>query len=271
MSTFEVKNYTRYNTEDLTGLLDAVDAAVISIAGGAERARLSPWGQGRDHVVSTVVAFKDYTTKTWVPEQKWGAGSNRQRRVFVKPQMGYSRRAENDIRIVPPNKLWTDPLAQLAACAAGNQDIFLPEEARVQLIQRLLTLYSGVSGWILTGLDPRGDRIYEQALSQAPQVRIERKRAAAVGTKEKHRVARHRARRAWFRSDYDVGKLRQYGESLAKSNTSALNTLKRSKVPLHGMESDVDQAVQTLLDAVKGCEIALAALKKTQAPGDGST
>ena len=261
---FKVKNYTRYNTEDLTGILRTIEAAIRSMLGWEpERAPVVSY-QPDGTTVSEVIAFKDYTTKKVSRrEDKWDIETSPNFvRVYVKQTPFWRRCAENDIRIIPPRRLWTSPLEQLAATRDG--DLHLPPEARAQIIHRLLTFFKSTAHAPLRDMEFMVARV----LAEAPQIRIMAKRAETIPTEEKHRVARHRAYRTWVRAQCEVDKLLHHGNSLNRRSKSALGTLRRSKVPLLGLETDVDETVEALLQAVANCQTALSNLRASQDPDD---
>ena len=272
MPIFEIKNYTHYNTEDLAGLLDTIEQALTNQGIQPERSRVGGWRPEKDRRLGEVVAFKDFTTKLlWDEDRNWVKGRTvvTRTRKFVKRQTGWQKDTKNEVRIVPPKKLWVNPLEGLAE--AGKDGVaILPAEGREQLIVRLFTLYEGVSGYRGSIAGQEGKLMLTFVKKHGPQIRVEEKRQGRIEVEEKHRVARHAAYKTWLRSEYDVRKLAHYGKALEKSNESALRTLRRSKVPMGDLEEEVNEAVGDLLQAARRCGEALNKLKMAYRPDDGT-
>jgi len=238
---FTLDNYTYYSTEDLAALVEALERQILASSGSVNRAFLQAYS-GEGERVGTSVSFKDYTTK----KMDDGMGS----RAYVKPEKGYRRRAENDIRIVPPKRLWMNPLEALAACAGaeGEDASVLPAEAKQQLAERLAQLYQGLPF-------PRSGRnvaanLAAAACRDSPPIRILSKRQGTIGKAEKHRVARHRARDAWNEADYSFERVEKYLWNLTKSHTTALGILARSKAPPTPEELELDRRMAVLNQAL---------------------
>lgn len=233
MAIFEIKNYTRYNTEDLLALFEAAESELRGKGLSPQRVE-SHYGLG---VIDAVVSFKDYSpSDSFTTKSHW---DNEARRYISYALRRYVKEVENwkpspNIRIIPPSKIYTNPLEALASTAV---DEVIPRAMMETLAERIATLYR--------------DGQYPQlvALLAGMTVRIMPKRAATVDKAEKERVARDAARKTWRESSYTLGKVRQYTQSFLSGHRSAMNRLKRSKVALTAEEVALEAAIQEFLNA----------------------
>jgi hypothetical protein len=231
MAIFEIKNYTRYNTEDLLALFDAAESELRGRGLSPQRVE-SPYRMG---VIDAVVSFKDYSpSDSFTTKSHW---DNDARRYISYELRRYVKEVETwkpspNIRLIPPSKIYTNPMEALASTAG---DEVIPRAMMEALAERIATLYRG------------GAEIV--ALLAGMTVRIMPKRAATVDKAEKERVARDAARKTWGESSYTLGKVRHYTQSFLSGHRSAMNRLKRSKVTLTAEEVALEAAIQEFLNA----------------------
>jgi hypothetical protein len=256
---FELQNYTHYNTDDLTALLRAVEAAIQEEGRVASRAFLKGWTRTGDRIEG-IVAVKDFTSKK--PHTEVFRGDDHKRYMvpnYIKQNKGWRNPAHGEIRIQPPHRLWLNPLDQLAGCAGetAEDESYLPTEAKRQLAERMVLLFDGLGqgegpdGWAAT------QRVIDTVVATGPQVRIMGTRAATVDTAEKHRVARHRAHRTWSDTRHTVSRIEHHLDALLRSNASALNALARSKVPLTEAEGAADRDIRAVKVALEHAQQSL--------------
>jgi hypothetical protein len=247
MAIFEIKNYTRYNTEDLLALFEAAESELRGKGLSPQRAARNMYTRVPDPIDPTVT-FKDYgpsdpytVTKRWDPQASRYASSSV--RKYIKGVAAY--KSDGDIRIIPPGKIYTNALKALAATSGSE---VIPAAMMEALAERVVSLYmnpNAVAGpWASIRL-----------LLAGMTVRIMPRRAAAVDTAEKVRVARAAARKTWRGTNHSLEKTRQYTEAFLSEHRSAMNRLKRSRVTLTAEEADLEAAIQEFInagDVVKG-------------------
>ena len=260
MTLLEVRNYTYYNTDDLIAVVEAVEAYLRKGEGGGalQTAWKTSWRHD-DGRIDPVVAFKDYgTAKTYRNTAFYDEASRCTRhansRIYVKLNNRWGPPKKGEVRIIPPSKLWLDPLEQIAACKDGG-DTLLPSEAVAQIVSLLVTFYS--EGRV--SLDERataGRKIVAQGLT----VRVMPKRAAKVTTTERHRVALADATDSWSDVRYRLKRTQEEARRSAEHHSSAMNRLRRSKVTLTPEMIMMDEKLSEALRCVDTAYEALRAL-----------
>ena len=212
MPLFEIKNFTRYNTEDLTAIFDAIEAKLTKVEPGG----VHTYRSRVEVKIDPTVSFKDY--KPSQPFKRNSHWDNTQRRTvytqvrqYIKAPPSWKR--DPDIRLVPPEMIHVNPLSALAAVETDT----IPEEMLVLLVARIARLYSE-------------DLVNSDEIVAACPVRILPKRARTVGAAEKHRVARVAARKAWSSGNYALNQINRYTEDFTREHDKAFSRLKRSKV-----------------------------------------
>ena len=250
MTLLEVRNYTHYNTDDLIAVVAAVEAHLRTGEGGGalQTAWRCSWRQEDGHI-EPVVVFKDYSTvNTYCNTEFYDKASRSTRyansRLYVKQKNRWGPPKKGEVRIIPPSKLWLDPLEQIAACKDGG-DTLLPSEAVAQIVSLLVTFYA--EGRMST--DERvtaGRKIVAQGLT----VRVMPKRAAKVTTTERHRVALSDATASWSDVRHRLKRTQEEARRSAEHHSSAMNRLRRSKVTLTPemimMEENLSEALRRL-------------------------
>ena len=238
MAIFEIKNYTRYNTEDLLALFDAAESELRGRGLSPQRAARNMYTRVPDPIDPTVT-FKDYgpsdpytVTKRWDPQASRYASSRV--RKYIKGVAAY--KSDGDIRIIPPGKIYTNALEALAATSGSE---VIPAAMMEALAARVVSLY-------LVGVNAEGA---VRLLLAGMTVRIMPRRAAAVDTAEKVRVARAGARKTWRGTNHSLEKTRQYTEAFLSEHRSAMNRLKRSRVTLTAEEAALEAAIQEFINA----------------------
>jgi hypothetical protein len=264
---YEVINYTFYNTEDLAALLAAVESELPERGVIPQRALLNRWHE-EEGEVGRRVYFKDFTTKKKViTHRTWdmvtSAPISWTERHYVKSASWRGAGSVNEVRIVSPHKLWDGPLEALAA---QGEVPLMPEDAKLQLAVRLVTLYRGMCDH--NGCSEKGREVANVAVSVCGPIRIMDKRSAVVDTAEKHRVAQHKARKSWQDADHALDKITRYVEVLSRANASAVKTLNRSKVPMTDLQQQVSAAVEAAKAAVLKAQSLLRQIKAEQKPED---
>jgi hypothetical protein len=250
MAIFEIKNYTRYNTEDLLALFEAAESELRGKGLSPQRAARNMYTRVPDPIDPTVT-FKDYgpsdpytVTKRWDPQASRYASSSV--RKYIKGVAAY--KSDGDIRIIPPGKIYTNALKALAATSGSE---VIPAAMMEALAARVVSLYMNpvtTSGGV-------NAEVAVRLLLAGMTVRIMPRRAAAVDTAEKVRVARAAARKTWRGTNHSLEKTRQYTEAFLSEHRSAMNRLKRSRVTLTAEEADLEAAIQEFInagDVVKG-------------------
>jgi hypothetical protein len=242
MPVFEIKNFTRYATEDLTAIFHAVEFQLASPAPGS----VHRYTRRGDTTIPTVVTFKDYKpSRLFKTVSQWDNSARRMIRTpirqHVKTPPGWKR--SPDIRLVPPELIYIEPLSALAA---GN---FIPHEMLAALVARIASLYSETA--------PDLDKIVA-----ASKVRILEKRVASVGATEKIRVARAAARNSWTSQNYGLVQLTKYTQDFRQTHLKALTRLRRAKVELTAAELAISAAADQFELAHKNLLDVLAAACK---------
>ena len=278
MAIFTIQNYTYYNTEDLQALLEAAEDEIRQAKGlPLERVLISYYHPEMGRIADTV-SFKDYgTTTNFVeilqPDLRSGHSHQRER-LYVKQDPRWKRNPKNEVRIIPPRRLFLSPLEDLAACGdeEGNAGRFLPDTAKAQIARHLITMYQG---WATNNwqhwrrvLDSAMAVAVQRMVRNTPPIRIMDKRAAVLGVEERHRVARHNALQAWQDGLLAFKRMDEFREKVSKQHSKALAGLRRSKVPLAGIPRQVGEAVQKMEQASKELEELLKSLTDIYRPDD---
>ena len=210
MAIFEINNFTRYNTEDLIAIFDAIESRLTTVEPGG----VHTYKRKVDVQISSTATFKDYKpSQHFKLHRRWDNSQGRMVSVRIRQHIKASARwRDPDIRLVPPEMIHLDPLSALAAAEENT----IPGEMLTALVTRIASLYDGV------------DNLAE--IVAACPVRILPKRARTVGAAEKHRVARAAARKAWSSGNYALCQINRYTEDFTRAHDKAFSRLKRSKV-----------------------------------------
>lgn len=251
MSYFTLKNFTRYNTEDL----EAVLRMVGQTSGGSPALldRYVPSGP----FVEPVIMVKTYKPSAlYRTEEAWNGPftqrTSTQVRIYVKAVRTWSR-PQQDVRLVDPKDLYDTPIEALAA--VGGVEV-LPKEAVRQLCKRFSHFYT------------RSTARWESPEHDLPVVRIEAKKQGRETQAVKQEGARFRANKAWSDSRRHLVKAREDLIMFERRHVSALNQLKRSKAVTTDEENSLDTNVRLLLEQMNEVERCLSVVQGVSPKND---
>jgi hypothetical protein len=116
-SGVHIVNYTRYNTEDLLALVNAVEEGLKQQ--GCREAGFAWTGGNQPQIV-----FRDYSTKImWVRQSRYDEAANKyvssQVRNYVETSSSWNR-IGGELAVVPPGKIHEDPLEALTAMSGDG-------------------------------------------------------------------------------------------------------------------------------------------------------
>ena len=251
MPLFEIKNFTRYNTEDLIAIFDAIESRLTTVEPGGVYMYSMYSRTGKvDVQISSTATFKDYKpSQHFKLHRPWDNSQGRmvsvRIRQHIKATPGWKR--DPDIRLVPPEMIHVDPLSALAAVEENT----IPEEMLTALVTRIASLYS-------EGVDNLAEIV------AACPVRILPKRARTVGAAEKHRVARAAARKAWSSGNYALNQINRYTEDFTREHDKAFSRLKRSKV----IPNERELAISTAFEQFQAAQNVLVSVLAAACKGD---
>ena len=245
-------NYTRYNTDDLLALLNAVEAAIPSYE---KKGGVPTLGNSIQRVsvtdIEPVVTFKVFTG---VPREN-ASSHGKGRVVHSRRLMAAQRwRYPLEMRCIPPEKLHMNPMAALTAAGDGVE--LLPQHMVEELVERFCGFYA-YWGY------QYGKQTPDKPSISGLQVRVESKRAASAPKRTKRTVALERIERARQEASYRL-----------PSHTKAVDNLRdlarRINAVAEAAELDTDPLMaklKTLVDATDAFhkelqEVTVSALKE---------
>lgn len=196
MALYRLTNYTRYNSDDLEALIDAVEAVLPGLLGYSLR---RAFHRGTQEVLDERITLKDYSPSKPTKEVRsyqrvFGKTTITHRRLYVKTCSFW--RATGDLRIVRPDKLWSSPEEALAACSQANGSC-IPAGALEQLLWRVAGLYE-------LPYSKSEEEVVGAILSRFPDLRVryEDKRANTINGAERDRMRRQRALKSVLGMDH---------------------------------------------------------------------
>jgi len=237
MPIFEIENYTRYNTDDLLAVLDAIEESVAKAALPVKAATIYTRRNGSYR--PGVLVFRDYNPTSLSME-----GS------FVK-SYGRTYAANDQVGIVPPEKVFASPLEALAA--VEKEQVKLPMPALSQLVQRLSSFYD------LTGSFNVWEQLWFAAtkavLESSGGVRIESEpdRVRTKGDRRRDQIQMLKGKLsdshyALAENQCAIGRTKSVMAGLEKNRRRA----QRLKLP--GAAKDMGEALDYLSDALERLE-----------------
>ena len=238
MSYFTIKNFTRYNTEDLEAVLRLAE----QVSGG-HPALLDRY-QKSGPLVAPVIMVKTYKPSAlYRTEEAWNGPftqrTSTQVRIYVKAVQTWSR-PQQDVRLVDPKDLYDTPIEALAA--VGGVEV-LPKEAVRQLCKRFSHFFSG--SHTIKWESPEHD---------LPVVRVEAKKQGRETQAVKQEAALYRANKSWADCRRHLQKAREDLMQFEKRHTSAMGQLKRSKAVPTDEQNSLDTRVGLLLEQMNEVE-----------------
>lgn len=243
--SFRVLNYTRYNTDDLIALVNAVERVIPT----------NTWRHGRPVLSNTalrvgvqgkepVLTFKVFTG---APREnsKWN-GQHRQ--IINRRLMAPSRwRYPLEMRCIPPEKVHANPIESLAASTAEQE--VLPASMVAEIVEKMTSLYEH---WQYK----YGSQTPDQPVISGLMVRIERKRAATEPKRTKRTVALERLERTRQEATYRVP---QHTRTVDNVLTLSRRTVDAAAV-LNIPTEELRNAAKAMRDAVAVFHAALQAV-----------
>jgi len=130
-------NYTRYCSADITSLLDFIEAQVPPGDRSAEKIMVSPrYGSTAAPGEPPVLIIKTFTGS---PKYKYVTESGKSRRT-QRLLLAHTRwKFPNEVRVLPPDKVYENPVEALTAVVDGTPQ--LPAQMVDELGNRLLECY----------------------------------------------------------------------------------------------------------------------------------
>lgn len=185
-----ILNCTRYETEDLVAICNLIEERVAAATGNLWPADTRfPTGE-------QCINFLDYTTKNHtIKHRTWNAKANSW--IFSEVRnytsgMGTWNTTAGEVRLVPPGKLYIDPIEALAADASAA-----PKAFRQAVYDELISIYPQARNC---------KSAMNQPLPDGLQLRINSRKATKRPKREMNEVARaHLKRKAW-NSKYYAGR-----------------------------------------------------------------
>jgi hypothetical protein len=242
-----IKNFTRYNTDDLAALIQRVEDSIKEYTGEPAKPRV-------DYIEFHETNPSDPMQVT----RSWDNASNSYLASYSRKWV--SRKDYNQanrVNLLTPNKLYDSPLEQLAAETVSDIRTAPVDMVRF-LIVELRTLYFGELGnfQVIVPSSDMALRIERQAASKVP-----------LSVKQKVRLGHAWRNAKWARSSlrdahHDVIKVIRYlelAEKFGKSESTEIGALLETarnlkQVLLQSYSVDIIDIVQTYTDALEAAE-----------------
>ena len=189
MDNIPLKNFTRYDTDDLQKLVNHVAAAVAELT---QQAPVLRSGVQRIEFLEYTPASADQVVKTWnMQKNKYDA-------QLVRKFVGAAVRTRPErIALLVPKLIWKNPLKALTSSTDGEESV---PAAMLENITRAVTSVFNFSIWQHT----REGRLMNLRLDEH-RVRVRNTVGAKVGDDDKKREKLRLARRAGVDASYHLG------------------------------------------------------------------
>ena len=223
---FNIVNGTRYSTDEIVALFDAITDAFERRGNTVEPAH-SETSKG------TALDVCDYNPNSpWDQTRTWDAESNtyviKRERAFVK-RSGYSLTTRFKVGLLPPEKLYENPLEALVS-ADGE------ERAPTRMTQRLVERFCEM----ITPVGSEGVRRYDWELREAvinevlaahsKGILIEKKRGVVDKADKRIREKRLSAHRSLHMAGYDIRQATAHVVTAASVTRAAVEACKEAQV-----------------------------------------
>jgi len=198
---YSIVNSTRYNTDDLVALFQDLVKAYEERGFTVEHAHDgTPQGM--------VIDIEDYNpSSVWEQKRQYDPGTNqystKKSRIYVK-RGGYSLTVRFKVGLIPPEKLYDNPLEALVS---ADED----ERAPAEMAERIICRFQEMLSFTKEGESSYDWQVRNEILEvvvrrNAAGIRIAKKRGAVDVAEKRLREKRLKAQKALVSGVYDVRK-----------------------------------------------------------------